>query len=136
MYKCYDSVEHNTLISLPLVASCSKNISPFYPTSNSDWSPISSRTLSCMLLTHASFLLQILIRTDILHLCKLLGLPVIPKSALTTLTVARDDANRLPLAVSLVVTLHLKSLRSGRLSEIKRCGSWNYFKFHSVWVQI
>ena len=45
-----------------------------------------------------------MICTDILYLFKLLGLPVIPKSTLTTLTVASGDASRLPLAAWLVVT--------------------------------
>ena len=60
-------------------------------------------TLSCMCLTHALFSLKILICTDILYLCKLLGFSVTPKSVFTILTVARGDPNRLPLAAWLLV---------------------------------
>ena len=38
-------LQFNTLISLPLGASCSKSISPFDSSNNNHWSPISSRTL-------------------------------------------------------------------------------------------
>ena len=102
---------------LNLVDSWSKTINPFDPINNSDWSPISFRNLSCQWPTQTWFSVQIMIWTDILYLCKLLGFSVTSKLTFTTWTVARSDVNRLQLADWL-------------------CKILKYLKFISVWVQI
>ena len=66
-----------------------------------------------------------MICTDILYLFKLLGLPVITKSTLTTLTVASGDASRLPLAAWLVVTFW-------EVSGVEGCWKLNVGEFEST----
>ena len=55
----------------------------------------------------------------------LLGLPVIPKSAFITLTVASGDANRLPLAAWLVVTFW-------DICRVEGCWKLNNAEFEST----
>ena len=92
-------------------------------------------TLSCMWLTHALFSLKILICTDTLYLCKLLGFSVTPKSVFFNLNCSKRWSKP-SSACCLTFSSVLRSLRSWRLSEIKRCGVWKYSEFSLVRVQI
>ena len=111
-------LQFNTLISLPLGASCSKNISPFDSSNNNHWSPISSRTL--LYLADTCFVLVVTID---MH-WHIVFMQIAGSFSYSKISFNKLNCSKLwcqPSSASCLTCSNiLRSLQSGRMLEIKR----------------